>query len=168
MQHQKEVQKQIVMGLIVLATIGLLGWFLLPTLEEVHRSIVLAGSLLILAIPLFLSIAILVIGRYSNEHLITGYTSSSDQLAFKKAHLQNTLEQTAVNLLPLLALSIALPAAYLKLCIIQSFAFIVGRLLFFIGYNKDPMARFTGFIVGWYAAAVSFVVASYFVMGKII
>ena len=164
MQYQKEVRKQIAKGLLVLGGVIVIGWVEIPGFSERQRLAILSGSILLLAIPLFLSIAAVIIGRYSSESLIFGYKSTDDGLSFKQAYLQNTLEQTSANVLPLIALGLVVPGVYLKVCIIQAASFCIGRVMYFLGYKRDPMERFTGFVVGWYSAAIAYLVAAYFVV----
>jgi hypothetical protein len=167
-EYQKEVKIQIVKGMSILTSIIAVSWLVLPGFNESQRLAILSGSILLLATPLFLSITIVLLGRYSNESLILGYISNSDGLKFKQAYLQNTLEQTTANLLVLIALGLVVPAFYLKICIIQAICFLAGRALFFTGYNRNPMERFTGFVVGWYAVALAYITAAYFVVIKFI
>lgn len=155
MTHKKAVHQQIVIGLGVLITLCGVGWHFLPEFTNNQRHLVLSTALIVLAIPLFLSITGVVFKRYASESLIQGY-QSTEKMPLAQSNLQNTLEQTIANLLPMLAFALSAPAQHLKIILIQAGCFVAGRFLFFMGYHYHPLMRLAGFVVGWYGAIIMF------------
>lgn len=92
MHYKTEVKKQILKGDIILFACYGLAWILLPEFTEDKRNAVVAGSLLILSVPLFLSVASMLFVRYSNEQLIQGYVSQTG-LIFEKAPYKTHLNK---------------------------------------------------------------------------
>lgn len=163
MNHRHVVHCQIAWGVVLLAGLVLVGYRLAPPFPEADRLRVLAASLLVAAVPLFLAILMNVHRRYLSADLIRGYRSKPDD-GLLPALLQNTVEQTVANALTIVAISLLAPAPWLRLGLVQAFCFVMGRAAFFIGYARDPMYRFVGFVIGWYIAGLSFLLSLTFLL----
>ena len=123
----------------------------------------MAGAALIALLPLFGAITGVVLARYADEDLVLGWEARKP-VGVKQAILQNTVEQTVINEVTLLCLGLAAPSGYEKLCLVQALCFLVGRIVFSFSYQRDPMKRFMGFIIGHYAAAVSLLASAAFIV----
>ena len=109
----------------------------------------------------FLLVAILRVGAKR------GSTSALNPLAGKEYLLQaeknvlaNTVEQLIVFLLLVVALTTYLEPAEMRIIPLYSLAFIVGRILFMIGYSINPKHRSIGMGINFYL--------SFFFIGYII
>ena len=51
------------------------------------------------------------------------------------------------------------PEFLLSLAVAQVCAFLIGRVLFFVGYRRSPLHRFLGFVVSYYPALAAIVAA---------
>ncbi len=58
--------------------------------------------------------------------------------------LSNSVEQTAILVPALLALVVTIPLPHLSMAAVLTLVFVVGRLLFWIGYQVHPYARAPG------------------------
>ena len=71
-------------------------------------------------------------------------SGKEDNLQLEKNILTNTLEQTAIALILVLALTVYLEQAEMKLVPLHVVTFVVGRTLFIIGYKISPTFRSSG------------------------
>ena len=72
-------------------------------------------------------------------------------LAFEQKYLQNTLEELVLSVSGQLILSTYLTAPYLTRVIpVLVSLFVVGRVLFYIGYKIDPLKRAVGFSMAYF------------------
>ncbi len=159
MSHKTVVHKHVIAALCI---IGVLyeGVYLLvyPVLgiDSVERLLFAAQLLGFLALPLFVGIAFTVYERYSDSSLIKGYQSTStERFQFLQAYNTNTLEQLALAGLSLTAFCASVPENLLVFAYAQVAAFLLGRTMFFIGYQRAPMHRLVGFAVGYYPSVVA-------------
>lgn len=74
-----------------------------------------------------------------------GVPVSGPVMAVNARYLQNTLEQLVLFLVAIAALSLELPANRLSYVPAYSVLFVVGRILFWIGYHIKPIFRAPGF-----------------------
>lgn len=165
-RHKTIVHKHIIAALVTLASIYGLVFMLIPAQPGIEASarIMLGAKLLgFLALPLLFGIATTVHARYCDASLINGYkATSTERISFLLAYNSNTLEQTVLHTLALLAFCAAAPESLLPISIAQVAAFLLGRAMFFIGYRKDPMYRLAGFAVGYYPAIAAILSACFF------
>jgi MAPEG family len=125
-------------------------------IESVNRLLFAAQLVGFVSLPLFVGIALTVHARYSDSSLIQGYKSSpTERLLFLQAYNTNTLEQLALSVLSLLAFCATAPEPLLVFAFAQVAAFLLGRVMFFIGYQRAPMHRLVGFAVGYYPSVVA-------------
>jgi len=109
---------------------------------------------------MFLGIHKTLFARFNSGELIKGYQSTT-QPTFEVAYLNNTVEQTLVNVLTAMSLGMVVPISLIKLVPIQAGIFIVGRVLYFFTYQSNPMNRFTGFVMSYYVALMSTALSVY-------
>ncbi len=154
MSHKVLVHKHIAAALCILAVLYASVYFLVEpvrAIEPVARLLLAARLLGFVALPLLVGIALSVHARYSDASLIQGYKSSpTERFAFLQAYTTNTLEQAALQALSLVAFCAVAPEPLLVFAYAQVAAFLLGRLMFFVGYQRAPMHRLVGFAVGYY------------------
>jgi hypothetical protein len=61
----------------------------------------------------------------------------------------------ALLALSLVAFCAVVPASLLVFAYAQVVAFLLGRLMFFTGYQRAPLHRLVGFAVGYYPSVVA-------------
>jgi hypothetical protein len=135
---------------VALAGYGTAYW-ILPTITTLPTapSERLSFAALCWAVPCFvLLVAILMVStarRFSPED-IGGQAAGppSDRLAIKAAFLQNTLEQTVLAAGFYFALAAVAGGPWLSLLPVAATLFILGRVLFYIGYDRGVEGRALG------------------------
>lgn len=159
MSHKLLIHKHIAAALCILAVLYAAAYCLLDPIRAIDpfTRVLLAAQLLgFVALPLFVGIAFTVHARYSDSSLIQGYKSSpTERLAFLQAYNTNTLEQLALQALSLVAFCAVAPEPFLIFAYAQVAAFLLGRLMFFVGYQHAPMHRLVGFAVGYYPSVIA-------------
>jgi len=156
MNHKNAVFKRIFLGFASILILGGLLWLVIPNPIAPDRVMYTLSWSALFSIPLFLGIHTTLFQRFGSEDLIKGHASSG-KLGFHGAYLSNTAEQALVNVLTAISLGMVVPVEFIKVVPIQACIFIVGRVWFFVAYKKDPMSRFAGFAMGYYAAVISLV-----------
>lgn len=123
------------------------------------------------AVPcLVLLVAIMLVstGRRFSPQDIGGQAAAppSDKLAVKAAFLQNTLEQTVLAAGFYLALAAVAGGAWLALLPVAAGLFVVGRLLFYLGYERGAKGRSLGMSLTMLPSFVGYLVVAWlFVFG---
>ena len=121
----------------------------------------LAFAALCWAVPGFvLLVAILMVSttrRFSPED-IGGQAAGppSGRLAIKAAFLQNTLEQTVLAAGFYFALAAVAGGAWLALLPVASGLFVIGRVLFYLGYPRGAQGRSLGMALTMMPAALGY------------
>ncbi|MCC5962753.1 MAG: MAPEG family protein [Rhodobacteraceae bacterium] len=121
----------------------------------------LAFAALCVAVPgVVLLVAIMMVSttrRFSPED-IGGQAAGppSDRLAIKAAFLQNTLEQTVLATGFYFALAAVAGGAWLALLPVAAGLFVVGRVLFYIGYRGGAQGRSLGMGLTMMPAALGY------------
>lgn len=108
------------------------------------------------ALTLAISIARLAQQRFRTPEDIdgSGLTGGSERAKILQALLQNTLEQT-VLVLPVYGWwTLAAPAGMLAVAPAAAGLFVLGRLLFFIGYTRGAPGRACGFGLTFYPTVI--------------
>lgn len=161
---QKGVRRGIiiasVIALLVLISSALLNPFHYANdLPLMHRVALAIKALAAPGACLALSIAALAKHRFFTPADIDGSGLSLD--ATEKARIlqsiiQNTLEQTVLAVMVYLFCVIVMPSKYL--CVIPAAAilFLLGRILFSLGYAKGAPARSTGFALSFFPTMLLF------------
>ena len=88
-----------------------------------------------------------------------GLTTESAALRVPRAVLANTLEQAALAVPIYAALAMALPPGQLAFPILLSAVFVIGRILFALGYSRGAAARSLGFTLTFYPSVAGLIVA---------
>ena len=88
-------------------------------------------------------------------------TPESPSLEINLRYNQNTLEQTVLAAIAWAGLSLALPHERLSLIPALACMFVVGRVLFWIGYLIAPWARAVGFALTFYPTVAALVWLSF-------
>lgn len=109
------------------------------------------------AIPLTIALFMVMWERASNPEKILGYKSQSEKTIFS-SYLQNTVEQTILAVLSVMTLIAYVPVHFAVLITLSGWIFVVGRLLFLIGYLISPMWRFYGFSLNFYTSAALLII----------
>ena len=109
---------------------------------------------------------IVCIGRVANHRFKTpedldgsGLTIGSPRAKLLQALLQNTLEQLALASAAYTACTLLGPARVLSMVPVASALFLVGRALFFWGYDRGAAGRALGFGLTFYPTVVLLVCA---------
>lgn len=84
----------------------------------------------------------------------------SEKLAIKAAFLQNTLEQTVLAAGFYLALAAVAGGAWLALLPVAAGLFVIGRVLFFLGYRRGAQGRSLGMALTMLPAALGYPVVA--------
>ncbi len=148
------IRKQLVVALGMGAAITLLSlaWYQLPVLplpvpdgdDTASRIAFVAHWLLLPGLALLFGIGLVANQRFFVADAIDGGPSSSSLIEITLRYNLNTLEQTALAAIAWLGLALVLSHEYLKLIPAMAISFLVGRILFFIGYLIAPTARALG------------------------
>ena len=90
--------------------------------------------------------------RYRSPNATKGSCDAdeSSSIPVNIRYIQNTLEQTVLLFMGHLALALVLKPENLKILPILVILFIIGRLSFWVGYFRSPIARAFGFAVTFY------------------
>lgn len=159
-EHKQAVIKGIGIGVSFLLIAGTILWHIIPAPET--KTLLYWGRwLFIYAIPLFIGVLIVILKRYSSEELMKGCFSPDVGLEVEKSYLQNTVEQTLIIIPMVISYGLMAPAAMLKVIPIHATLFLIGRMLFLIGYHHSYRARLPGFVVNNYANLVLFGLCMY-------
>lgn len=119
--------------------------------------------LLVSAVALLLGVAAVARYRFTVPAAADGGNPADDQaLAARRAYLQNTLEQTLLHAIAVLAFATVAPLEWLALVPTVAGWFVVSRILFRVGYAKGAPARAFGFGATYYTTVIVYVLALWF------
>ena len=97
------------------------------------------------------------IGRLAKHRFFTpndidgsGLTQASAQAQILQSIIQNTLEQSLLAFITYLMWCVLLPGNCLSVVPMASIAFVIGRILFILGYGYGAPARALGFTLSFY------------------
>ena len=82
------------------------------------------------------------------------FRSSTPMLNILSSILQNTLEQIILATLVYFSWIMIVPPTWLSVVPIMSIAFLIGRILFAIGYKNGAVARSFGFALTFYSTMI--------------
>jgi len=108
----------------------------------------------LLALPLAIAVLLAMIERGRSSDLIMGAASRSTSSTLIAAILRNTVEQTLLACLALVAFLGASPFYPAEIGKAFAWLFFVGRVAFMLGYCLDPMWRFYGFSINFYSSVL--------------
>ena len=125
-----------------------------------------AGSCLVLILSLAIAIGRLAKHRFLTPEDIDGAAggAGSTRARILQSLLQNTLEQTVLAGGIYLCWSVWMPPQWLSVPPMAALAFGIGRLLFFIGYEKGAPGRSFGFALAFYPSVVMLAVLIVYVL----
>lgn len=131
-----------------------------PLLNGPARLALWAGCSLFASSWLLFAVARLARHRFFSADDIEGggLTSGTERAKVLQALLQNTLEQSVLAVIAYgasLALEPDRPALIARCCA----CFAIGRMLFFIGYERGAVARALGFVLTFYPTVALIVLA---------
>lgn len=149
--YKKLVLTQILAGFSLIPLLGLGLWILLQDFVPIDRIWVTAATLAFLVLPLIAGIQLMLFRRFNSETLIKG-RAQSEELSLREIYLSNTIEQTILAVLAALVCILSVPPSLLKVPLIGSMLFVIGRALYFFGYQSNSLHRFTGFVLGHYTS----------------
>lgn len=154
MSHKPIVIKQIIFGFLFVVALSAVLWIVFPEPKNLDRVTYTLSWAALYSLPLIVGIHSTLFTRFNSHDYIKGY-AAENQPGFNAAYLSNTVEQTLLNVLAAFSLGMVAPQSFIKLVPIQACIFLVGRMLYFASYKKNPMQRFIGFVMGYYAALLS-------------
>ena len=114
-------------------------------------------SVAIQAIALLAACLVFAVARLARHRFFTpedidggGFHTSTDRAALLQSLLQNTLEQAVLATLIYMAWATTMPGSTLSVVMLAAAAFVIGRVLFFVGYRKGAPSRALGFALTFY------------------
>jgi hypothetical protein len=118
-----------------------------PEVGDVQGRLVFAAQWLIVpGLMLLASVMVTMFTRFVSRDAFDGTrTPGSRFLEINIRVTQNTLEQVVLAAIAWIGLALALPAERLGVIPVLAALFAVGRILFWVGYQIDPVARAIGF-----------------------
>ena len=155
---QRGVSKGIIIGMSISLCVFVASVLMHPVSSATHvtfaHRIYLAVNVAIAPVfCLALSIAALAKHRFFRPTDIDGSASSagaSEQAQILQSILQNTLEQTVLAAFVYLFWAMLMPARFLAVLCSAVLLFVLGRLLFALGYGKGAPARSLGFALTFF------------------
>jgi hypothetical protein len=126
--------------------------------NSTNRLDVLSYSLILPTLFLIISIGRLAQHRFFNADDIdgSGLTEGSQQARILQSLIQNTLEQLIIATPIYFAWCTLAPAHWLSVIPLCSALFLLGRILFAVGYKNGASARSFGFALTFYSTIVLF------------
>ena len=157
---QTGVAKGMALAVLVSILIIVVGIFYDPfnigaTQNIKNRTEILGSSLLLPILVLLVSIARLARHRFFSPYDIdgSGLSTGSKKAVILQSLLQNTLEQAVLASGAYVVGCLTMPSSWLSVIPLCSIAFLIGRISFFIGYEKGAASRAFGFALTFYPTA---------------
>ena len=121
-----------------------------------------------IALWLGISVGLLARHRFFTPEDIDGggLTRGSETASVLQATLQNTLEQTVLAVLVHLTWATLMPVSWMSAIPAAVVLFLVGRLLFLLGYRGGAPSRALGFALTYYPSVLMLVVVVVAAVGK--
>ncbi len=85
--------------------------------------------------------------------------TSSSKAQMLQSMLQNTLEQAVLAVIAYGFWAVTMPSAWLSVCYLAAAAFVIARILFFVGYERGAPARSFGFALTFYPSLLILIIA---------
>lgn len=164
---QAVVGRMIPIGIgLTVAVIGVLYWIVPPLRgveTQVDRLVVALRCAGVAALPLLAGIHAIASQRGKSEAIdpLAGAGTESRALQVHIRYTQNTLEQLVLFVIVLLALSTYLDGESIRLLPVLTGAFVVGRVLFWVGYLIHPLYRSPGVVFGFLINGLSLIYILY-------
>ena len=114
--------------------------------DSLGRLVFAAQWLVVPGLMLLVCVLLTMSTRFVSQDAFDGTrTPSSRFMEINLRVTQNTLEQVVLAAIAWIGLSLALPAERLGAIPVLAALFAVGRILFWVGYQINPLARAIGF-----------------------
>jgi uncharacterized membrane protein YecN with MAPEG domain len=169
---QRGVARGMATGAIctIVAIAGAAAWYpaaLLPSDNTVARIAFALKWDLLPAVCLLAAVAQLARHRFFTPEDIDGggLTPGTARAHVLQSIVQNTLEQAVLASLAYLIWAVTMPHAWLASIPVAAVLFLLGRLLFFRGYERGAAARAAGFALTFYPS-VLMLAASVVMLGR--
>ena len=145
-------QLTVALGMGATVVLLLLAWSYLSTLplplpdgdDTAARLAFVAHWMLLPGLALLFGIGLVANQRFFAADAIDGGPSESRLIQIALRYNLNTLEQVALAAIAWFGLALTLPHDQLKLVPAMAISFLVGRVLFFVGYLIAPTGRALG------------------------
>ncbi|WP_255415189.1 MAPEG family protein [Vitiosangium sp. GDMCC 1.1324] len=164
-RKQRIVRLGIGVGLLSAGAIAGLAFALLPpapVLPTVEQRVAFAlRCTLVASWTLVAGILAVATKRFTSEAIDPLSGVESPALRIHARYLQNTLEQLVLFCIASVALATLLKAEELKVLVVATLVFVLGRVAFWIGYLKDPLLRIPGFNATFYTNVGMLLYATY-------
>ena len=132
---------------------------LMPPINKLNTAIMWS-----LIPTIFLAISI---GRLAKHRFFTpedidggGLSVGSSRAKLLQSLLQNTFEQTVLATLVYCAWAVVMPVTWLSVIPLAAISFGLGRILFFVGYEKGAPSRAVGFTICFYPSLLMLITIS--------
>jgi len=146
-EQQSKVKLGVVIGVMAWVEILATSWFVTGArateLAIADRFAFAARCAVFPALTLAAGVLLVANGRYHSAAIDPLACEATPAMRVNQRYLQNTLEQFALHLVALFA--IAADGSAMRLLPGLAACFVLGRLLFWLGYRRDPMKRGPGF-----------------------
>lgn len=149
----KHEQRVVIIGaasgiLAMLALVTFLTFHIIPTpmiADEFGARLAYAiGANVFAMLPLFIMFATIGNERFLSDAIDPLRHAENRTMEINARVSQNTLEQNFFFLIGTLALSTIVPLHYLQVVWACAITFVIGRVLFWAGYHKNPLYRAPG------------------------
>jgi uncharacterized MAPEG superfamily protein len=158
--HQRGVLRGMAAGAIVAAVVVCGGAFVdvfSPFDNDLATRLSIAsGASLLPALCLMVAIGRIAKHRFFHAADIdgAGLTEGSSRVQLLRALAQNTHEQVVLAVVAYFAWALLMPIDTLSAVVLAAIAFVLGRILFFTGYERGAPARSLGFTACFYPTAL--------------
>lgn len=109
------------------------------------------------AIPMLVAIAVVAAQRLDPEMMVGHKVRPNSALDINSRFILNTAEQFVLYLIGQLGLMFYAPAQNAGTLVSLTVLWLFGRLLFWIGYHKNPLLRAFGFGITFYPTVIVYV-----------
>lgn len=162
---QRAVRLGILTGLLAAGVIALVAYALLPPVPEptslAHRLAFALRCTLLASWTLVAGILVVATKRFTSEAIDPIDGAESRALKVHRRYVQNTLEQLTLFGISSTVLATLLDGGELKVLVVATLVFVLGRLAFWMGYLKDPLLRIPGFNATFYTSVGMMLYATY-------
>ena len=171
-QHNQTVQRGMAIGFVITLSLFISLYMVVPKIgqEMVLIDRVTLGLECLIFPALMLLVTIVKVGsqRFGNsaENPVE-VVASSEAMKIDLRVLSNTHEQIVIFIINALSLAVLLPYTYLSLLPIYSALFVVGRILFWLGYRYRVLWRAPGFAMAVLPAVAGLGYSAYSVLNKL-
>lgn len=151
-KHQAKVYKSVAIGAVLIAVLYYSLDYLLPKFcagsKDALGNIIftLRWSVLPLSV-IIINLFTVSIGRMTSMAIDPQAGKEDKTLKIHISTLRNSFEQFTLFLVSMLAMSTYANCASLRIIAILTIIFTIGRILFWIGYQKNPECRAGGFLM---------------------